>query len=453
MSDTTPDITTVENSNIIEYKNDNITVKLEKFSGCYAKIEAFISPLASQAAFAKAIKTISKNVSLPGFRAGKAPQELILKKYKSHVEKEWQTCLMNTAAGEVITLTGLIPVQGGGVKNDIVKTSLEEESIVTFSYEYRPEVPLIHLEDLSLKKVEPKPVADEEVEKEIENLRLHSAKWEALEEHAIQEDDYVDLSIQSLEEPMETICENTRFIVQKSKMAPWMHRLLIGLKKGDAVEGISEEDTTNTTYNVEGNSFTPTRFKLTVQGIFKPILPELNEDFFKQIGTTSLDDLKSKIFNQLADHHSNNAKKSFESQIIEQLLTLYPFEIPMLECQEEKNLQSERLREKLESNEISPTEKFRLIQETERYIASLPNNYRLFYLAKTFAKQAKITISEQELASEISHHLILSRTSFDSLIDEKMNPRQVQSMIYNHLLLHKTIQYIANHARIENESV
>ncbi|MBA3602223.1 MAG: trigger factor [Parachlamydiaceae bacterium] len=452
MSDTISDTAAVTKPNISEFKNDNVSVKMEKLPGCHVKVEVFISPLASKAVYSKAIKTISKEISVPGFRKGKAPTDIVLNKYKDYVEKEWKERLLRTAASEVISLSGITPYRNdSATAAELKKASLEETSEAFFAFEHAPEVPLIDLNALSLKQVEPKPVTDQEVEEQIDKLRLQAAKWEPIVDRPIEEGDYADLTIQSLDDTEEMLCENTRFVVRKDKMSSWMHRLLIGLNKDETVEGVSEQDQSNTTYDTDGNQtpFTPTKFKLTVIGIFKPILPECDEEFCKQMGCTSVEDLKGKIHKELTSNHATNARKNFEGQVIEQLLTLYPFEIPATEWNEEKNLQSERLRKKLESNEISPTEKLRLMQEAEQYISSLPNSYRLFFLAKKFAKEAKITITENELANEISHHLLLSRSSYDTLIDETMEPRKVQSMIFNHLLLHKTIQHITQHARME----
>jgi trigger factor len=376
VSDTISDTTAVTKPNITEFKNDNVSVKMERLPGCHVKVEVFISPLASKAVYSKAIKTISKEISVPGFRKGKAPTEIVLNKYKDYVEKEWKERLLRTAASEVIAITGITPYRNdSATAAELKKASLEDTSEAYFAFEHAPEVPLIDINALSLTPVEPKPVTDKEIEEQIDKLKLQAAKWEPID-HPIQEGDYADLTIQSLDDSQEMLCENTRFVVQKDKMSPWMHRLLLGLKKDETVEGVSEQDNTNTTYDTDGNPapFTPTKFKLTVVGIFKPILPDCDEEFCKQFGCTSVDDLKSKIHKELENHHETSARKNFEGQVIEQLLTLYPFEIPATEWNEEKNLQSERLRKKLESNDISPTEKLRLMQEADQYMSSLPNS-------------------------------------------------------------------------------
>jgi trigger factor len=83
-----------------QFQNENMTVDLKRDPGCLIRLDISLSPLATQAAYQKALKTVNKEVSIPGFRKGKAPQTLILKNYSQHVDREWRELLLNTAFGE-----------------------------------------------------------------------------------------------------------------------------------------------------------------------------------------------------------------------------------------------------------------------------------------------------------------------------------------------------------------
>lgn len=446
MSETLSDSTAVKASTPLEFKNDHLTVKVEILSACLAKVHVSISPQASQAVYAKAIKTVSKEVSLPGFRKGKAPAATILKTYGKSIEKEWEHRLLQTAVMDSIALIPQKPFANDSVTAPkLIKVSREDSSEVSFQLEFKPEVPQINLDEISLKRIEAEPVTDQAIEEEFKLLQFHRATWDPIPDRAAEEGDYVDLTIISLDPPTSTLCQNARFMLQKDKMSAWMHKLIIGLKPGETVEGTSEKDA-NT--NDPDDAFVPTRCSITLESINQATLPEINEEFAKRVGTSSLEDLKEKVRHKISKVNANNAWKAMEGQVIQQLLTKYPFEIPERECEEEKKIQYERLQNKLANTEGSPAEKVKMIQDVEQYISSLPNSYRLFFMARQLAKNFHIRITEKELSDEITHHLLLSRTSYDTLVDESMDPRHIQLMIYNHLLLHKAIEYIVKNAQV-----
>lgn len=445
MSETLSDTTSINTSNVQEYKNEHLTAKVEMLPNCVANVHLTITPEASKAAYAKAIKLVSKEVSVPGFRKGKAPTDMIVKNYSKAVSKEWEEQLLRTSIIESLSLIEQEPCSNDSITSPkLIKASKDEASEVSFQLECFPNVPEVDIKQIKVHQVDPEPVAEEAINQEIETVRLHKATWEPVEGRSAEEGDYIDLTIISLDPPTSTLCENARFILQKDKMSAWMYHLVLGMNIGDTVEGTSEKDP-----NMEDpdNSFVPTRCSIKLEGIFKPILPELNDEFAKKLGADSLEDLNEKVKTRISRVNHRNAMKAMEGQVIEQLLTHYQFDIPLKECELERNAQYERLKNKLESSEGSPADKVRMIQEVERYTSSLPNNYRLYFMARQIAKNNNIRITEKELTDEITHHLLLSRASYDSLIDESMDPRQVQKMIYNHLLLNKTIDFIVKNAQ------
>ena len=92
-----------------EFKNDNVQVIVSRSKGSRVKLEINVSPLATQAAYKQAIKAVGKEISRPGFRKGKAPDNYILQNYKGHVESEWNNILLNTSFQEALDLTKIYP--------------------------------------------------------------------------------------------------------------------------------------------------------------------------------------------------------------------------------------------------------------------------------------------------------------------------------------------------------
>lgn len=446
MSETLPETTEVKKLDLLEFKNENLVVNVEVLPVCMAQFTVTVSPRASQAAYEQAIKSVSKEVSLPGFRKGKAPQDKIVKIYANHIKTEWERKLVRLTIVEAIAVAGKKPYTDDSVSDvNLIKASLDEESKISFHVECAPEVPTIKLADVVVKRVQPEPVNETAVNDELLRLQLQKASWKQVEERELQEGDYVDLTIASREDATEGLNETARFLFQEGKMAPWMYTVVKGLKAGETADAVVEDGSID-----PENPPAPEELqcKITLRGIYKAELPEIDEEFAKHFESHSVEELRNKIEARLTRQYTQDAWKSMEGQVIEQLLVNYPFDIPDREHLAEAKIQYQRLESRLASTEISAADKVRMLKEVQRYISSLPNNYRLFYIARSLAKHFHIQITEQELSAEITHHLLLSRASYDTLVDETMDPRLIQAMIYNHLQLHKVIQFILKNAQL-----
>lgn len=446
MSETLPETTEVKESNLLEFKDENLIVHIDMQPGCIAKFNVTITPKASQAVYEKAIKSISKEVSLPGFRKGKAPRDKILKLYPDAIKGEWERKLVQLSAFEAIELSGKRPYAEDSVKDaKLIKASQDENSEISFQVECAPEVPHIKLADIIVKRVKPEPVNEKAIDEEVQRLQLQNASWESIEDREAQEGDYVDLTIVSSENSPQTLSETARFLLKKDKMAPWMYRVVNGMKVGETADATVEDSSID-----PENPPAPEELqcKITLKAIHHAVLPEVNDEFAKRFESNSVEELRKKVEARLTRQFANDSWKAMEGQVIEQLLINYPFEIPEREHIAEARIQYQRLENRLDNPDLSAADKVRMLKEVQRYISSLPNNYRLFYIARLVAKNFHIKITEQELSAEITHHLLLSRASYDTLVDETMDPRLIQAMIYNHLQLHKVIQFILKNAQV-----
>jgi trigger factor len=437
-------------STTIELKNDHISVKVEKLPDCIAKLHILVSPLASQAAYANAIKSVGKEVSIPGFRKGKAPTEVIKKNYSKFIDKEWEDKLLRTSFSEALALANLSPYRENSVKTaKFIKKSKETESEVFVEFEYAPEIPTIQINGITLTSVQPQPITDESVDAELMAMQLSDATWEPLNDKVVEEGDYVDLDISAVDNPSELLCEDTRFIVNKDQMSSWMLETLLGLKAGETKVGTNDQipDESIKKNAENGHEPLPYQFNLTVKSILKPILPEINDEFAKKFQAESAEDLKDKIRRGLTRQAEENAKSDLRNQVLKQLLEKYSFDIPSREYNAEKKIQIKRLHSKIENNELSQLEKLRLLQEADNYTKNLPDNYRLFFLAKQFSRQHGLNVTQQELYDAVLQQLIASQTSPNSLIDQTMDPDLMHSLVYNHLILEKAVDYIVKQAQ------
>lgn len=403
-----------------EFKNDHLTVSVVEEPGCVVKFDVTITPEATKAAYLKAIKSINKEVSLPGFRKGRAPDELVLTHYKKYVEDEWKDILLNTAFSESIDLVKMYPLNKNTMKQPQVKSiSKDDGSRFTIEFEKAPQVPDVDPTAFKLPQIEAQKVTEKEVNEFIEQMRLRVAKWNDVEDREIQDGDFVDLDIESLDEPGLQICGNTRFEYSK-KMAKWMHKLLKGAKVGTQVEGVSEKDAkehacdsscSGDHHHHHDDEFKPTHCRITVKAIKQPELPALDEEFAKKVSSESIEKLHENAQKKLEQDAIVERDDKIKESIKKQIEDLYTFEVP---------------RSFVSSNR--PEEAAQM---------------RLFFVTSEFAKKHHISVDNNEIYQAAMQEVMTRGDLADDLMNgDERRVDSARAALYTNLLIEKVLNKI-----------
>lgn len=438
-----------------EFKNQNISVVVEKAPGSKAKLHIKVSPEAVKVAYGMAIKNINKEVSLPGFRKGKAPDHLIIQKFEKHVNDEWHNILLNTSFSEALVLSGMTPLSERAVGKPQIKSLSKEGAEFTIDFEAFPEIPAINPKDISLKKITPATASDEDVEDRIYDLRLNKAEWETITDRGIQEGDFADLDIDSLEEEGFNICKDQGFLISKGKIGDWLYKLLIGKNTHDVVEGVSEKEECKSCHDhthdhhVHDNEpeFKPTRCKVTIKAIKKPNLPELNEEFAKKIGAENIDLLKERVKGSLNNELKEKAQQQQRREVEKKLAEKYAFDIPHSLIKAQLNSAVEHriaLLEQKSGGKEKPNRK----EIEEEIRKELEDAYRLYFICEKIAKDNNIEVSQDEIMQEFMVQAYMTRQG-EGYIDPQMNAEEIRSRVHSHLLNKKAKDYIVEHAKAE----
>ncbi|MCB1180706.1 MAG: trigger factor [Chlamydiia bacterium] len=386
--------------------------------GCLFNATVIIKPEITDRHYKKAVKKINKEISVPGFRKGKAPESTVISRYGSYVEKEWKELLKQDALKATLANIKIYPFKRESLRSPNIKScSLEEGAIIEVSYEHYPNVPSIDFEKISLKKVDVKPVSKEQVDEIAEEIRRTYADWEEITGRAVEEGDFVDVSIDAIDQdPVKSIVKDRRFEVKDKRMAPWLKNLLLEMQVGETTEGISEIDPDSDT-QVKAN-FKPTQCRVTVHAIKKAILPEITDEIAKKVGATSVDDLYEKIRTNLKKDAEFAQREEQFKELEKALLETYFFEIPfsLFESERKKCLKEKRRKLKEQGN---TDEEIRAKEEEleANAITEVDASIRLHFLIKKLIEQGNIELSNTELNEEIIRHV----SSRSALSREEMN--------------------------------
>jgi trigger factor len=424
-----------------EIQTEHLNATIIRHPGCAVTLEIAVKPEATKAAYTKALKGINKEVVIPGFRKGKAPDSLILQQFSKHVTREWHDVLVNTAFHELLKHTHLYPLtQEKSIKKaEVKKASVEEGAQILIEYEARPDIPHIDFKDLQLQPVERKEVEPEDVEQTIHELLLRYAEWSDVEDRPVQEGDYVELDIVTAEEPPQILCQDMRFAVSKEKMAEWMYPLMLGRSVNDTVEGMSQRDSS---FKEDPAAFKPTLCRITIKAIKRAKLPDLNDEFAKKVGLKTIEELRPRVEADLNKQADLEKQSQFRAQLEQIILKNYAFDLPASIFEKQRReMISQRLRE-----EPPPISEERAKQISQEVQEKLQEAYQMFFSCQKIAEENGIQVYESEIQNEIIRQLMMPAE--DRLINLNMPEEEVRSSLYVHVLSRKVLDFLVGKATV-----
>ena len=428
-----------------EYKNEQVHVVVHHKPNCIVEfeVEAF-RPICVEA-HKRAAKSVGKEVVIPGFRKGKAPPELVAKRYPHDLDKRWQEAIANSAYRESSQLAN-VPVinQDASISFKMQKHSREGAKL-TLSFETMPNIPSVDPAKCVLEEVKRPETSKEKVDETIRQTQMFFAKWNTVKDHPVKEGDFLLIDVDILEEdPPQRLFSNTRFEVSDKAMAQWMKKLVLGGKTGDALEGISEPDATLS--EEEKKEYAPKKVRVTIKAIEECQLPELNDEFTKQVGVDTVEILRTQIeelLNKKAEEHVREQKRGH----VTEFLLSHHFEIPHSIIEKETQFRLQQMVQdpqfKAKWDQSSDPEKRELIDNVK---TQAEKAVRMFYLCRKIAADQSLSVTPKDIPLATTD--LLESLLYPSA--ERHDPRQPdvkQAEAYSRVMLEKTEDWVIAHAR------
>ncbi len=382
----------------------DIKVQVHEKGACRVELDVKASPKMINTARKNAIKAVSKEVTLPGFRKGKAPDEMILKKFPGDIEKKLHKELADLAfiAAQKVVKIPLLN-NNASISFDLKKLAPEEGAELIFSFETEPKIPEVDVAGFTPKEIQRPEVAEKQIEEAIRQMRFFYAKWNPVNDRPVRDGDYIMIDLDTVEgENVQRVFHHIRFEVSKERMAAWMKQLVEGARAGDILEGISEPDDPAT--EAEKAEFKPKNVRITLLKVEEAELPELNDEFAKKVGAPNIGEMRKSIVNLLNQQANDKVKNELREQINEYLIENYVFELPQSLIDTEKKHRLEQLLYdpsfKTKWNQMSQDERRALDDKLKVESAQA---VRLFYLSRSIVQKEKIPVTHQEVQQEAIH--------------------------------------------------
>lgn len=387
----------------------------------------------------EALKAVGKEVLLPGFRKGRAPDEMVRKKFPKEVEKELHNKLADAAFAETQRIAK-IPIlnQNAPVTFDL-KSLTDETAELVFSFETEPQIPSIDPKQFQPKPVPRAEVGEKQIDEAIRQMQYYFAEWKPVIDRPIQEKDTILIDLDTIDGPSpQRVFNQMRFEVSKERMAEWMQKLVLGAKAGDVLEGISEPDANAT--EEERKEFAPKKVRVAILKVEEVLLPELNEAFAKKVGARDPDHMRQTIAEMLNKQADEKAQDLLREQVNDFLIKQYPFEIPKSLVKTEAEHRFRQLAQnpnfKRDWDKMSQEERNTFAANISR---ESEGAVRLFYLSRHVVNDAKIGITHQEV-QDVAVATMRASGSRQPPVDQI--PKEVYALAVSKVLLAKAQDFI-----------
>lgn len=280
-----------------------------------------------EAAKDKAFKKTGKNITVPGFRKGKAPRKMIEKLYGEGVFFEEAFNIIYPDAMEMaVEKSGIKPV--GRADVDLGDPAEEGGLTIIAKVPVEPEVELGEYKGIEVEKETVK-VLQADVKAELNRMAQRNARTETVERKA-KKNDTVDIDFEGFVDgvPFEGgKAEHHELTLGSGAFIPGFEDQLIGCKAGDekdVVVTFPEE------YHAKELAGKEATFKCKVHKVEETILPEIDDEFAKDVSDTceTLDDLKKEITERLKAERQESADNAFEEKVLDAVIDGMKADIP-----------------------------------------------------------------------------------------------------------------------------
>ena len=261
-------------------------------------------------------KKKNKETKIDGFRKGAAPKDVYLKHFG--IESLYMDAVdasISVAYKKVLDENKLVPV----VEPNVDVTGISDSNVIfKFTIITKPEVTLGEYKNLKLKK-EKVTVSDEEINHEIDHLREHLADVVVKENGEVAEGDTAVIDFTGFVDGKELEGgkgENFPLEIGSHSFIPGFEEGLVGLKAGEE-HTLELKFPENYIEDLKGKDVT---FKVKVNEVKTRVLPDVNEDFFKDLGYEDIKteaELKAKIKEEIKHQKEHQADDVFVDKCLE----------------------------------------------------------------------------------------------------------------------------------------
>jgi trigger factor len=398
-------------------------------------------------AYGKVVANYRKYAKIPGFRAGKVPETVVKRRYATEIRKDVIDGLLPERFSKAVNELGVTPVGQPQVTELTVEDG--EPLHVKAVFEFIPAFSVEGYQSVTV----PKPtveITEEEFAHEIGHLRDSRATIEPVEEdRPLKDGDWAQITykgvIEGEDEAAPVSGEDTLVEIGGKDTVEAFSTVLRGAKPGQELKAEVIYPADYADAKLAGKTVT---YDVEVKGIKKRTLPELDDDFAKELGAyESYADLETRVREHLASRKKRSVEGETKDRLLAALTERYPFPVPETLVQEQIDARLDRGLRALAAQGMAP-EQMRKLDFSRLRVAQRDGaiaEVKATILLDRISREENLSVSDEELDHELQLAALQSGEPLDALkvrltqdgglarIREQLKREKTASLLYERL--------------------
>ena len=413
---------------------------------CRRELELEIPAEEVSKAMERVAKEFARVARVPGFRPGKAPVSLIRRRFADDIKGEVLQSLVPQRVEKAVAEQKLTPVS----QPQVDKLDFNEGQPLKFRavFEVLPEFELGNYKSLEF-EMPALDIMDDDVTKTLEEMRERAATFAPVEGRAIQDGDFAQVKLLGTPDgggdPLQAdsvLCH----IGAEETMEPFNANL-----KG---ANISEHKNFDVEYPADypdaklaGKKF---HYAVEVLGIKTKKLPELNDDFAKDVSeAATLDELKKKVREGLEHQRDHKHKELLHEKVLAEIVKLHDFPVPEALVEHQMDVRLERVVRSLAAQGVDPRAvNVDWVTLRRRQEEQAKDDVKAELIIDRVASKENIDVTDEEVTHELEHMAEHSSESAEA-IRARLTKQGALDRMKAKLRSDKTLDWLAQNAKIK----
>ncbi len=429
----------------------NVTV--ENLAPCKKLVRIEVDAPQVDEAFKEVTKGFQREAAFPGFRPGKAPVDMVVRKYEKDIEQEVKRKLISDSYKKAVE-EKKIDVLGNP---DIEEIQFGRGQALQYAatVETEPEFQLPEYKGLPAKR-EARTVTDADVERALDALRQQRAKFDKVE-RPVQNGDIAVINYQGTCEgkPIAEVAPDAPSLAEQK--AFWVDVPSQGFLPGFSEQLLGAKTGEKRTVNVDFPAGFPTAplagkrgvYEVEIVEVREKVLPPVDEELAKAYGAENLEKLKEGVRRDLENELKFSQERSVRNQLIRGLLDRVQFELPeSAVARETKNVVYDIVNENAKrgiSRDIIEKEKDQIYTAAAQ---GARERVKVAFLLQKIAEQEKIGVTNEEISRRIVSMAGMYQMPPDKFAKD-LQKRNGLIEVYDQLMNEKVLELIEQNAKIE----
>ncbi len=370
--------------------------EVEKVSTTTRRLKINVPPDVIQSETDSAYNEIRATAMIPGFRQGKVPHAILVKKFGKSVEAQVIEKVVPQSYMEAIKEAKLEPVSYPDIDDKKMEIQPGQPLSFTVTIEVKPEIENINYEGIILNK-KTFSVEDDEVERSIKLLQESKALYSVSEDEMkegdmaiVDSDAFIDGQLTS-----ELSYKEYPLVIGSTEMPKEFSDALVGKKKGDAVEIKLNFESDHPNRTIAGKEVL---FKVSVTEAKKKNVPPVDDELAQGANCSTVEELRKTIRENLGRRKEGEINLNYKKDILDELIRRHEFDVPtsMVYGEIESMIHHEKQDAMKQGREVKPEAEL-----AKDFEIKARENVKSVLLLEAIGKKDKIETTDEDVKKAI----------------------------------------------------